>query len=929
MPLELPNLDDRDFAQLLAEAHQVIQRDLNVDWTDLTPGDPGVVLLELFAYLTEQMIYRLNRLPRKIYLAFLRLLGVALQPPTAASVEVTLRRVEASATPTLFAQGTPITIAGADVGDDAPFFVLERAVELPAGGPDVAIKALARHCDWIQAELLGRSSGQPGQLFTVRRPPLVGLMGNELDLRVGVELDGTEDTTGDAIWRTPDGRRFRLWREVANFANLDPNDRVYVVDRTSGLIQFAPATRLPLAAQMTTLAAIPPLEREIRVWYARGGGPTGNVAAGVLTQFVAQPPPVGISVVNEIRARGGVAAETVENALVRGPLELYSLGRAVTARDFEWVVLSSARSLIARAKAYTKAEQWRHARPGTVQVVIVPAAMQDQPMPAQTTVAPGRLLTDLAAGQDEAVLQEAQRVLAAKSSLGITNELVWARYKQVWVQADVVIRGNEAPSLVKARLEEKLRALITPFPATDYPGWPFRQHLSVSDIYRFLLLSEPSIHLISTLSLQVAHAPNRAVRTLAADHFQAQTWYAGSGSQLFRSTNDGAGWELLRDFGGVGATATTETIAVIRTSPDRAGLVAVATHLPDAQGQPRSPLYVSVDCGETWQTVYSDFDSVIEDMAWMQRMTHQILLLATNKGLFEVEMPVQHYDSQAPGQPMRPVASPTLVRIEASDHAMPLYAVAVLQGKQGNVRVVVAAQKRRGVYLSQGSDLTAPDAASTAFTLLGLRGEDIRHLAVQQSKGRLFLWAASMALADEGKGCYRWQFVDLQPHRTGGRWVNEQWGGGSCYALAFLDARVLAVSAWGGVLTLDFDPENPEVSRPWRPIERTELPYRRTELAANQQQRNLFLPLLAIATNNHALNGGATPTVLVGGDQGVYRSQDAGARYTPVAPTSFAQLQEMVTLPYHWLFVSGPHNINVTGGSAPAAPQPAGGANAA
>src|SRR5664279_3516818 len=91
MPLPLPDLDDRDFEQLLAEATQRI-RQSNAAWDDLSPSDPGIVLLELFAYLTDTMIYRLNRLPNKVYIAFLRLLGVSLHPPSAAGVTLRFSR---------------------------------------------------------------------------------------------------------------------------------------------------------------------------------------------------------------------------------------------------------------------------------------------------------------------------------------------------------------------------------------------------------------------------------------------------------------------------------------------------------------------------------------------------------------------------------------------------------------------------------------------------------------------------------------------------------------------------------------------------------------------------------------------------------------------------------------------------------------------
>jgi hypothetical protein len=350
-------------------------------------------------------------------------------------------------------------------------------------------------------------------------------------------------------------------------------------------------------------------------------------------------------------------------------------------------------------------------------------------------------------------------------------------------------------------------------------------------------------------------------------------------------------------------------------------LVAVATHKRDANGQPRSPLYVSLDCGESWHTVYSDFDSEIEDMAWMQLTNHHILLLATNKGLFEVEIPVTQLSDPSQGEASA-FPSPSLVLVDRSQRNLPLYAVTVIRGKQGNVRVAVAAQSRRGVYLSNSGDLTAVDGENNPnFVLLGLRGEDIRHLSVQYVQNRIFLWAAAMTIADEGKGCYCWQFSGVQPPRNGGWWINQRWTGGSCYALAFLGARVLAVSAWGGVLVLNFDPENPDRPIAWQTIEREELPRRRTELEAEEQKRKLFLPVLTIATNNDASDRQpATPVVMVGGETGVYRSLDRGEHYDTVARTSFVHLKDTVTLPYHWLFLSGPHEISVTtGGATPAA----------
>ncbi len=68
---------------------------------------------------------------------------------------------------------------------------------------------------------------------------------------------------------------------------------------------------------------------------------------------------------------GGRPAETLENALVRGPQELHSLRRAITAEDFELLALRAS-GAVARAKAVTLAQIWAHAPAGTVEVLLVP-----------------------------------------------------------------------------------------------------------------------------------------------------------------------------------------------------------------------------------------------------------------------------------------------------------------------------------------------------------------------------------------------------------------------------------------------------------------------------------------------------------------------------------------------------------------------------
>src|SRR5439155_23691102 len=88
MALPIPNLDDRRFQDLVNESKRLVQQRCP-EWTDHNVHDPGVTLIELFAWMTDQVIYRLNRVPDKAYVKFLELLGVRMFPPTAARAPAT------------------------------------------------------------------------------------------------------------------------------------------------------------------------------------------------------------------------------------------------------------------------------------------------------------------------------------------------------------------------------------------------------------------------------------------------------------------------------------------------------------------------------------------------------------------------------------------------------------------------------------------------------------------------------------------------------------------------------------------------------------------------------------------------------------------------------------------------------------------------
>ncbi len=88
MPLKVPRLDDREYQDLVDEARARIPL-YTPEWTDHGASDPGITLIELFAFMTDIMLYRLNRVPEKNYIKFMELIGMKLHEASAAQVDVT------------------------------------------------------------------------------------------------------------------------------------------------------------------------------------------------------------------------------------------------------------------------------------------------------------------------------------------------------------------------------------------------------------------------------------------------------------------------------------------------------------------------------------------------------------------------------------------------------------------------------------------------------------------------------------------------------------------------------------------------------------------------------------------------------------------------------------------------------------------------
>jgi predicted phage baseplate assembly protein len=107
MVLPVPKLDDRSFQDLVNETKRLIPR-YCPEWTDHNVSDPGVTMIELFAYMVDLLLYRINRVPERNYIKWLEMLGIRLEPPRPARTDVTFYLTGPQREPVTIALGTEV-----------------------------------------------------------------------------------------------------------------------------------------------------------------------------------------------------------------------------------------------------------------------------------------------------------------------------------------------------------------------------------------------------------------------------------------------------------------------------------------------------------------------------------------------------------------------------------------------------------------------------------------------------------------------------------------------------------------------------------------------------------------------------------------------------------------------------------------------------
>jgi len=128
MALPAPVLDDRKFQDIVSEARSLIPR-YCPEWTDHNLSDPGITFIELFAWMVDILLYRLNRVPEKSYIKFLELIGLRLLPAQPAKADITFRLSAPQPEPVTIPQGTEVATVRTET-QDAVTFTTDRDLKV-------------------------------------------------------------------------------------------------------------------------------------------------------------------------------------------------------------------------------------------------------------------------------------------------------------------------------------------------------------------------------------------------------------------------------------------------------------------------------------------------------------------------------------------------------------------------------------------------------------------------------------------------------------------------------------------------------------------------------------------------------------------------------------------------------------------------------
>jgi baseplate J-like protein len=184
VPLTIPNLDDRRYQELLDEALARVPV-YTPEWTNFNKSDPGVTLIEIFAFMTENLLYRANQVPERNRKKFLKLLNVPLQPATSARGLATITNEKGLLQTFTFNDGVEMRSGKVPFRTTRPLDVLPVEGRIYFKQSVAASPQVMDYYQQLYASFRGSPKDPPPKLYQAAAFPLPG--GDPVDLSQTVD----------------------------------------------------------------------------------------------------------------------------------------------------------------------------------------------------------------------------------------------------------------------------------------------------------------------------------------------------------------------------------------------------------------------------------------------------------------------------------------------------------------------------------------------------------------------------------------------------------------------------------------------------------------------------------------------------------------------------------------------------------------------
>jgi hypothetical protein len=333
--------------------------------------------------------------------------------------------------------------------------------------------------------VLGSGSGEKSQKLALPKAPVLGgeLWVREPEAPPRAELDALREELGRAVSLfageeaaapgepvepAKEGERqvWVRWVRAPNFLGSGPRSRHYTLNPLDGALGLGDGSQGMMA---------PPLKDNLvfRDFRTGGGEEANRVAVPLAVKELKSSLPYVDKVFNVEGAVGGSDPWDLEDILSFGPQFIKNKGRAVSAEDFEWMVLQRF-SQVARVKALSTRAPGPAGlvfKPGAVTLVVVPKSHERLPRPSSA-------------------LLETIRDFIAEQALGAIATDIYVLgpgFTVVAVSARVRALDPRTNSEVERRALQALEDFFHPlYGGESREGWSFGRDVQLSEVYAVL-----------------------------------------------------------------------------------------------------------------------------------------------------------------------------------------------------------------------------------------------------------------------------------------------------------------------------------------------------------------------------------------------------------------------------------------------------------